>query len=102
MLTSTGVAAIAAMPNQSDVRNRPGSRAGRSMSDLIRHARWSDGTTSWGRRDQLDAPAGQRATIAGHRLRLLPRRDPRRRRLWICERASFVFFSFLIGFLIGL
>src|ERR1700730_3729217 len=30
---------IAAMPNQSDVRNRPGSRAGRSMSDLIRHAR---------------------------------------------------------------
>jgi hypothetical protein len=30
---------IAAMPNQSDVRNRPGSRACRSMSDLIRHAR---------------------------------------------------------------
>src|ERR1700738_4740446 len=30
---------IAAMPNQSDVRNRPGSRAGRSMSDLIRHTR---------------------------------------------------------------
>ncbi len=30
---------IAAMPNQSDGRYRPGSRAGRSMSDLIRHAR---------------------------------------------------------------
>src|SRR6266851_2896209 len=30
---------IAAMPNQSDVRNKPGSRACRSMSDPIRHAR---------------------------------------------------------------
>jgi hypothetical protein len=72
------------------------------MSDLIRHARAGLGITSWERRDQLDAPAGQRATIAGHRLRLLPRRDLRRRRLWICEELSFVFFSFLIVFLIVL
>src|SRR5258708_16027272 len=91
---------IAAMPNQSDVRNRPGSRACRSMSDLIRHARAGLGGLRAGGGETSSTPGSDLLSLdidfascrAGSCAALS--RDPRGHPYFL----SFLFFSYFIGY----
>src|ERR1700730_12860501 len=89
------------MPNQSDVRNRPGSRACRSMSDLIRHARAVLGGLRAGGGVISSTPGSDLLSLdidfascrAGSCAALS--RDPRRGSFLFL---SFLFFSYFIGY----